>query len=427
MKKKIMEFVSKNKKILKKILPVKLLRKIKFAYLNRNMKKYQKEPINPEVFQKMETGVNLIGDIQAEIGLGQSIRLVANELQLSKYPFTIYNFQLDGNVRRGDHSFDSCISKAYPYPINIFHINQQEIGLAYLYLPKDIWKNHYNIAFWLWELEEFPAEYIEAIRFFDEIWTPSEFASRSIRKVTDKPVYTIPYYVTAEKDPACTRETFGLPEDKFLYLIMYDTNSTMARKNPVGALEAYKKAFPEEQENVGLIIKMNNPTENDIAVIREQTRDYSNIYFITEVMDKPKVNSLIALSDVFISLHRAEGFGLVMAEAMLLNTACVATDWSSNTEFMDEKSACMVPYRKKEITETTGNYKKGYVWAEPDTEEAACYIRRLYDDPEYYRGILAEACKKVKEALGQEKIVQLLEEHLDSIVNKHTEGELIEK
>ena len=84
-------------------------------------------------------------------------------------------------------------------------------------------------------------------------------------------------------------------------------------------------------------------------------------------------------------------------------------------------------YRKKEITETTGNYKKGYVWAEPDTEEAACYIRRLYDDPEYYRGILAEACKKVKEALGQEKIVQLLEEHLDSIVNKHTEGELIEK
>ena len=124
MKKKIMEFVSKNKKILKKILPVKLLRKIKFAYLNRNMKKYQKEPIDPEVFQKMETGVNLIGDIQAEIGLGQSIRLVANELQLSKYPFTIYNFQLDGNVRRGDHSFDSCISKAYPYPINIFHINQ---------------------------------------------------------------------------------------------------------------------------------------------------------------------------------------------------------------------------------------------------------------------------------------------------------------
>lgn len=113
----------------------------------------------------------------------------------------------------------------YPYRVNLFHVNPQEVGLAYLYLNKDIWRDRYNIAFWLWELEEFPQEYQEAIKFFDEIWTPSEFASSSIRKVTDKPVYTLPYYVTAGKDENCGRADFGLPEDKFLYLIMYDTTA----------------------------------------------------------------------------------------------------------------------------------------------------------------------------------------------------------
>ena len=95
-------------------------------------------------------------------------------------------------------------------------------------------------------------------------------------------------------------------------------------------------------------------------------------------------NSLIAAVDVFVSLHRAEGFGLVMAEAMLLDTVCVATDWSSNTEFMDADSACMVSFQKVEIQETSGNYKKGCRWAEPDVEEAAGYMRRLYEDPAYY-------------------------------------------
>ena len=177
MKQKMVRFIADHKQKLKKLLPKKLLRAAKLAYLKRLMAKYQKEPIHPAEYQKKEAGVNLIGDIQAEIGLGQSMRLLANELELSKIPFGIYNFQLDGNVRRGDHSFEHRMREDYPYRVNLFHVNPQEVGLAYLYLNKDIWRDRYNIAFWLWELEEFPQEYQEAIKFFDEIWTPSEFAS----------------------------------------------------------------------------------------------------------------------------------------------------------------------------------------------------------------------------------------------------------
>jgi glycosyltransferase involved in cell wall biosynthesis len=412
---RIVKVIANNKKRIKKLLPVGMLRMAKKVYLNHLMKQYKKEPIDENVVRQMEPGINLIGDIAAEIGLGQSMRLVANELELSRYPFGIYDFWLEGNVRRGDHTFAHRIRTDYPYRINLFHINFQEIGLAYLYLDKNIWKNHYNIAFWLWEIEEFPKEHLAAIRFFDEIWTPSEFASNSIRKVTDKPVHTIPYYVLADQDASCDRAYFGLPENQFLYLIMYDTNSTSARKNPIGALEAYQKAFPVEKENIGLVIKMNNPTEKDIAAIREQTKGYHNIYFITEILDKPKVNSLIAAVDVFVSLHRAEGFGLVMAEAMLLKTACVATNWSSNTEFMNAECACMVSYEKTKIQETAGNYKKGYQWAEPDVKEAAAYMRRLYEDEAYYSTLVEHAKESVQVTLGKERIVSMLENRVEEI------------
>lgn len=411
------KIVADNKQKIKKILPMGMLRAIKKRYLDNLIKKYEKEPIQMDEFRKLEFGVNLIGDIRAEIGLGQSMRLVANELELSRYPFGIYDFQLGGNVRRRDASWNCRIREDYPYAVNLFHVNPQEVALAYLYLNKDIWKNRYNIAFWLWELEEFPEEYVETLKFFDEVWTPSEFASNSIRKVTDKPVHTIPYYVLATADEQFNRAYFKLPEDKFLYLIMYDTNSTMARKNPVGGINAYKKAFPQENENVGLVVKVNNATENDLQVIREQIGNYQNVYFITQTLDKVQVNSLIADVDVFVSLHRAEGFGLVMAEAMLLGTVCVATDWSSNTEFMNEECACMVPYRKMEIRETSGNYKKGYVWAEPDIDVASAYIKRLYEEPVYYQQLVKHARKSIGEILGKERIVKMVEGRLEEIAD----------
>lgn len=419
MKNSVAKIIADNKQKIKEILPIEMLRAMKKGYLDHLIRKYEKEPIQLEEFRKMEFGVNLIGDIRAEIGLGQSMRLVANELELSKYPFGIYDFQLGGNLRRGDHTWDCRMREDYPYAVNLFHINPQEVALAYLYLNKDIWKNHYNIAFWLWELEEFPKEYMETFKFFDEIWTPSEFASNSIREVTDKPVRTIPYYVLATADEQFDRGYFKLPKDKFLYLIMYDTNSTMARKNPVGALNAYKKAFPQENQNVGLVIKVNNATKEDLQVIREQISDYQNIYFITETLDKIQVNSLIADVDVFVSLHRAEGFGLVMAEAMLLGTACVATDWSSNTEFMDAESACMVPYSKVEILETSGNYKKGCVWAEADVDAASAYLKRLYEEPEYYAKLVEHAKRHVDAVLGKDSILRLLETRLGDILQKN--------
>ena len=182
-----------------------------------------------------------------------------------------------------EHEFDAKFSDELPYDINLLHINAHEFTVSYMQLGKQVWDYRYNIAFWLWELEEFPAEWVDCISIVDEIWTPAEFVSNSIRKVTDKPVHTIPYHVTAPTDDKYDRAYFGLPEDKFLFLMMYDNGSMMERKNPLGTLEAFKRAFGKENDEVGLVIKISGNAKEDMEKIREFFDGYTNIYYDRDV------------------------------------------------------------------------------------------------------------------------------------------------
>lgn len=403
------------KPILKKIVSIQLLRKVKGRLINKSYKSLEGRERCDFVRSKNPDGINLIGNIRAEIGLGQSCRLLANELEASKLEFMIYNYEQISNIRLEDHSWDKKIEPKMKYNINIIHINPYEMGLAFIKISPKSWEYRYNIAFWLWELEVFPEEWKVCLQYVDEIWTPSEFSSQSIRRVTDKPVLTIPYYVTAPTQECYTRDYFGLPKEKFLYLTMYDSNSTMERKNPMGAIEAFKKAFIKEDANVGLVIKINNPQEEDISIIKEALRGYENVYLLTNKFGKVEVNSLIKEVDAFISLHRAEGFGLVLAEAMILGTPTIATNWSSNTEFMTKETACMVGYKMVKINKTVGAYKEGNVWAEPNIDEAAEFIVRLYKDKDFYNAISRKAKKYCEENLSMQKAVKSIEDRVNKI------------
>lgn len=415
MNKKLFEWIQFHKEQIKRFLPMKLIRYVRHKYVYSKIQRFQWE-FDYGKYQEKELGINLIGDIRAEIGLGQSMRLLAAEFAESKLPFGIYNVDMPGNIRKNDHSCDHWITNKYPFRINVFSINQESVQHVFLRMDKKIWRNRYNIAFWLWELENFPEEHIPVIHLFDEIWTPSEFTSSSIRKVTDKPVHTLPYCVQAKED--CVkydRKYFGLPEDQFLYLIMYDSNSTMERKNPIGSIEAFKKAYSEEDKRVGLVIKMNNPNQEQFDIVKNCLQGYGNIYYVTEILEKVQVNSLIANVDVFISLHRAEGFGLVMAEAMILGTACVATNWSSNTEFMNPDVACMVGYHKVPVSPGNAIYSDRDEWADADTNEAAEYILKLYTDTAYYKKIVTNAELHMQKDHGMSVAVERLEKRVEQI------------
>lgn len=403
------------KPILLKIIPVKILRKMKGKMISDSFGKLSEMQICPYEAGHYKRGINLIGNIKAETGLGQSCRLVASALGHTDIPMSVYQYTQLGTQKMNNTSWDDKISGELPYDINLIHINPYELGIAYLQMDPSVWNYRYNIAYWLWELEEFPDEWTPCFHCLDEIWAPSEFICSAIRKKTDLPVKCIPYHVEAEIHTEFGRKEFQLPEDKFLFLMMYDHSSGMERKNPLGVIKAFKQAFPKANENAGLVIKINNFTKEDEDKIGSLLGGYTNIYLIKETLDRDHINSLTKCVDVVVSLHRAEGFGLVLAEAMLLGTPAIATNWSSNTEFMDEHTGCMVNYEMTEIKEDMPPFKAGNRWADPDLTQAAGYMRKLYEEKEFYRQIASNAREHIQDLLSIERITGLMERRLNEI------------
>ena len=358
-------------------------------------------------------GVNMIGPVDGATGLGQSFRLVENIVSLMGIPYLIYNYSPNVRNRVSIEEYRGKMKDELQYAVNLWHVNPSEFAEVFADMGKQSFERRYNIAFWLWELEEFPDEWLVYLNLLDEIWTPSEFISKSIRKKTQKPVYTIPYHITATADrEKFGRKYFNLPEDAFLFLMMYDTQSIQERKNPEGVLKAFRAAFPSSQDDVGLVIKVNSANQKDLQKINKQVEGYGNIYYICDNLEKIQVNSLIANADVIVSLHRAEGFGLVLAEAMLNHVPVIATNWSANTEFMDRNTACMVDYQLRMLEKNIASYKKGSYWAEPDLQEAAMYMRKLFYDKEFYATVSENGYHYIEDRLGENRIRQLVESRL---------------
>lgn len=414
----IFEMAKKLKPALKAVVPEETLRGVKETMIDKKLEKMVRERNAQTKAGDYKWGVNLIGDVKAEIGLGQSCRLLADMLKESRIDFTIYDYHLPQVPRSTDPTWDAYIGKELPYAVNLIHINPFELKTFFMETDMSMWKGRYNIGFWLWELEDFPDEWVKCTEMLDEVWTPSEFASSSVRRKVNIPVHTIPYWVTAPYEEKFGREYFALPRDKFLFLTMYDCNSTIERKNPIGTIHAYRQAFPKENPDVGLVLKLNNAKTEEIELIKELMEGYKNVYFVTDTLEKKAVNSLIWCVDVFSSLHRAEGFGLVLAEAMIVGTPTIATDWSSNTEFMTNDCACMVKHGYTILEKNSNLYKKGSRWAEPDLEDASGYMKKLYEDPEFYGKIKEKALSYVQDVLGKEPSIARLEKRVDEIRNE---------
>ena len=315
---------------------------------------------------------------------------------------------------------DNILTDKFDYNINVFHVQPYtsfEIGLSQIEGTKNL-EGRYNIGYWVYETEDIPQKWTETFKYVNEIWTPSTFATEAFKKISPVPVYTVPYGLKIEKDDKLTRKDFDIPKDKFAYLIMYDPSSLAERKNPKATIDAYLKAF-KDNDDVCLVVVLNKATEEQIDKLKRELKGVKNLTLINKTLPKPELYALISLCDVYVSLHRSEGFGLIMAEAMFLGTVCVATNYSGNLEFMNKDNSCLVDYKMIEVdTSTQIVYEKGNKWADADVDDACKYMKKLYEDKKYYKKLQKNALEYVNNYLTPEYCGKLIEKRYKEIIKE---------
>lgn len=365
-------------------------------------------------------GVNLVGYIRAEMGLGEVARGVAAALDAARIPFDITNFE------HGNHSPHTNLSWAHKetgrsdYGVTILCINPDNRYSVRTRLPRRLLSDQYVIGYWFWELPELPEGWETEFGLVNEVWAGSDFIREAVARKATVPVVRMPPVVSAAGAGDYGRAHFRLPEGRYLFLSVCDAHSVLERKNPLGVVSAFKKAFRKNDPRVGLVLKFNNPEGHKLEFdeIRSELEGYDNVYMLEQVMTRSEVNSLIAATDCLVSLHRSEGFGLVPAEAMLLGKPVVLTNWSGNTDYMTPENSVGIDYELVKLGRDYGLYKAHQHWAEPDIEQAARWMRRIAEEPGLGESIGRSARATVESGYSPEAVGRLIRERLDQILRE---------
>jgi glycosyltransferase involved in cell wall biosynthesis len=276
-------------------------------------------------------------------------------------------------------------------------------------------ENIYRIAYWAWELEAVPDEWVEASELVDEIWSPTRFVAEAMRARVTRPVHHMLPGVEVGPIETVTRVARNIPENHFVFLFMFDLHSQVHRKNPVAVWRAFREAFRAD-DNVTLVIKTSGGDilSTDLALLGETIRG-PNVILLDELMPRARAYGLIAMSDCFVSLHRSEGFGLGLAEAMLMGKPVIATGYSGNLDFMNRDNSLLVDYEMVEIKEDRPIYTRGNVWAEPSIKQAAAHMRHVYDHPAEARSRALRARPEIRRLLSLEAAGKRMRTRLQQI------------
>ena len=273
----------------------------------------------------------------------------------------------------------------------------------------------YRIAYWNWELETVPDEWVEAAALVNEIWSPTEFVARAMRSRLPGPVYRMLPGVKVGPIEQIERASLGIPERNFVFLFMFDLHSQVHRKNPVAVFRAFQEAFRAD-DRVTLVIKTSGGDIHSADLARlQETICGPNVILLDEMMSRERAYGLIALSDCFVSLHRSEGFGLGLAEAMLMAKPVIATGYSGNLDFMNRENSLLVDFEMTEIKEDRPIYSRGNFWAEPSILHAAAVMRDVYERPDEARARAGKAQPEIRSLLSLEAAGKRMRARLEQI------------
>jgi glycosyltransferase involved in cell wall biosynthesis len=325
-------------------------------------------------------GVNLIGFADGVLGIGEDLRSFVKVARSAGAPFGVCNVaQSDEHATNQPSGLEALFIARPIFPVNLFCAPLFETERLRLSRGRDLFSARYNIGCWPWELSTLPDYWRHAFDHIDEIWAMSHFLFGVFSALTAKPVVYMPPCVHLDGVEDVDLGEFGLHADNFVFLALCDFNSHIARKNPVGAIRAFRAAFARRDCAERLLIKTINghARPEKLDALLGEIGDDPRIVVVDGAFSRAATHGLVAAVDCFVSLHRSEGFGRVLAEAMLLRTPVVATGYSGSNSFLDETTGFPVSYRLVQVRPGDYPCSEGSEWAEPSLDDAVETLRRM--------------------------------------------------
>lgn len=303
--------------------------------------------------------------------------------------------------------------------VNLFGVNGDEAARVIDMVGRPAFEAGYNIAYPAWELARYPAEWARVLDRFDEIWAPSAFVQAALEGAVSRPVHRMPLPVDLKLSSFLGRRHFGIPEEAFVVLFFFDFASFAERKNPGAVLEAFERlAARRPGADIHCVIKSRGGRDAEQAQAELEARIAPlgpRAQAIHGDLDDNEIKNLIRVSDVFVSLHRSEGFGRGMAEAMALGRPAIATGYSGNLDFMAPGTGLLVDYELVPVAPGAYPHGDGQVWAEASPEHAATLMEQLLDDPVEARAMGARGRRFVAEHYALRAIGERYLERLGAI------------
>lgn len=358
----------------------------------------------------VSSGLNVVSSATARTGIAEGMRGLIAALEKTSVPLT----HIDSLATPGRQQQEHSRVLDFPYDTTIVGGGLREIEQSLFSMNIPISARKQLIGYVPWELPHLPeaeAQFLE--NTFNEIWAPSSFTTEAIGRSVKIPVVTMPLPVDISSVSEKSRSDFGLPEHTFIFLFAFDMHSRIERKNPEGLITSFIQTFGS-QKDVMLVLSIKNSADfpREYKALSLMTKSHQNIRLHTDYLPRPDMLALLRCANCFVSLHRSEGFGLLIAESMALGVPVIATDYGGSTDFVNTSTGFPVSYELVTLKKDAGPYTAGEMWAEPDTMTAAALMKHVVCDPADVSEKAARASELMKTAYSKESIGARMKERL---------------
>ncbi len=371
----------------------------------------------------VDNGVNFFGSWETSDGIGRAAALNIQCLDASRIPMKTFVLSRPVALQTGrDTIIDERLLSKLNHKVNIFQFSARWVPHYFSRLSEGALDGFYNIGYWFCEVPRIPNQWARQMEFFDEIWTASTFCETAFSRSANIPVVRIPLHIES-RDPTerILINRKGKLQTPLTFLTIFNTYSDAERKNVLFSVRAFLLAYGERVD-VKLIIKVSNLEHDSLLSdkLHNIRNHHKNIEIIEGYVENDIVQSLYDQADVYVSLHRAEGFGLTISDAMSRGIPVITTGYSGNMEFCEASDTRLVAYELRFVGHERLRYRKDDVWAEPDMEDAVAAFRELSSDYPNWLKKAEKARMRINQRFSSGYIGNLMKERLSLIHSNFT-------